>query len=91
MMKTERMGLLAVGLILLTVVVVSIFRSCPSKPAEPLVPSPELVDSAKADSIKADTIQSDTIAAKKKPRRNRKKRPKPVQRPPRSHRDEIVN
>lgn len=86
MMKTERMGMLAVALILLTVVAVALFRSCPSQPPELLAPNPSLVDS-----VKADTTKTDTIAPQKKPRRTRKKRPAPVQRPPRSHRDEIVN
>lgn len=91
MMKTERMGMLAVALILLTVVAVALFRSCPSQPPELLAPNPSLVDSVKADSIQTDTTKTDTIAPQKKPRRTRKKRPAPVQRPPRSHRDEIVN
>lgn len=93
MMKTERMGMLAVALILLTIVLVALLRSCPSGPAGPLAPNSDLVDSAKADSVKADTgtLKIDTVAKKQKPRRPRKKREAPAQRPPRSHRDEIVN
>lgn len=85
MMKTERMGMLAVALILLVVVAIALVRNCPRQEEEPLAPSQELIDS-----IKHDTIATDTIKPQK-PRRERKKRPKPIQRPPRSHRDEIVN
>lgn len=90
MMKTERMGMLAVALILLVVVAVAIVRSCPAHHPEPLAPNQELVESAKADSAKSLETKPDTAVHEKRQRRHREAEPPKPQRPPRDYLNELI-